>query len=177
MTTFPLRSLRLRPGEEHRGTVSIEIEPFVLGGLDYLPVPTVVEAALVIQRATTGDVLRLALTASFRGACMRCLEDAACEVSIDASEYHDGTSGADEDLGCEYVVEDRLELSLWARDAVAEALPDQILCRSDCAGLCGVCGKNLNDEPHVHDEEPVDTRWAALEALRDGALGERREAP
>jgi len=167
VTTFPLRSLRLRPGEEHRDTVSIEIEPFVLGGLSYLPMPPSVEAALVIQRATTGDLLRLALTSSFHGSCMRCLEDAACEVSVDAAEYHDATLGADEDLGCEYVVEDRLELSLWARDAIAEALPDQILCRSACAGLCAVCGKNLNDEPHVHEEAPVDTRWAALGALRD----------
>jgi uncharacterized protein len=174
MTTFPLRSLRLRPGEEQREAVSIEIEPFVLGGLDYLPEPTAVAAELAIQRATTGDVLRLALTARLRGPCMRCLEGAACDVTVDAHEYQDSNAAADEDLRSEYVVEDRVELSLWARDAIADALPDQILCRLDCAGLCGVCGKNLNSEPHVHEEEPVDTRWSALGALRDGLdRGER----
>ena len=60
-------------------------------------------------------------------------------------------------------------MSEWARDAVALALPDKILCRPDCAGLCGVCGKNLNDEPHAHEEQHGDPRWAALEALRDAA--------
>src|SRR5581483_11935148 len=53
-------------------------------------------------------------------------------------------------------------LSQWGRDAVALALPDKILCRPDCAGLCGECGKNLNDEPHTHDDAEPDPRWAAL---------------
>jgi uncharacterized metal-binding protein YceD (DUF177 family) len=30
-----------------------------------------------------------------------------------------------------------------------------------------VCGKNLNEEPHTHDEAPSDSRWAALESLRE----------
>jgi uncharacterized protein len=59
-----------------------------------------------------------------------------------------------------------LDLSAWARDAIALALPDKILCRADCAGLCPVCGKDLNVEPHAHEEAPADSRWAALEALR-----------
>jgi uncharacterized metal-binding protein YceD (DUF177 family) len=32
-----------------------------------------------------------------------------------------------------------------------------------------VCGRNLNDEPHEHEEVLADPRWAALEALRGGA--------
>jgi hypothetical protein len=50
----------------------------------------------------------------------------------------------------------------WARDALALALPTQIVCREDCAGLCAVCGENLNRSPdHAHEREP-DPRWAAL---------------
>jgi uncharacterized protein len=47
------------------------------------------------------------------------------------------------------------------------ALPDKILCREDCAGLCPVCGKNLNLEPHGHEGEETDPRWAGLAELRD----------
>ena len=47
------------------------------------------------------------------------------------------------------------------------ALPDKILCRPDCAGLCPVCGLDLNVEPHVHDEAEPDSRWAALAELKD----------
>jgi len=66
-----------------------------------------------------------------------------------------------------YIEADLLDVSAWARDAIALALPEKILCRESCAGLCGVCGKNLNDEPHTHEERHADPRWAALEALRD----------
>ena len=55
--------------------------------------------------------------------------------------------------------------STWARDAVALELPEQILCRPDCAGLCPVCGKDLNVEPHEHLERDPDPRWAALEGF------------
>src|SRR6266542_116233 len=49
-----------------------------------------------------------------------------------------------------------LDLAGWSRDAVALAPPDKILCRDDGAGLCPVCGKNLNYEPHTHEEERGD---------------------
>ena len=44
--------------------------------------------------------------------------------------------------------------------------PAQIVCREDCAGLCAVCGENLNRSPdHAHEREP-DPRWAALRELK-----------
>jgi len=66
-----------------------------------------------------------------------------------------------------YIEGNNLDVSAWARDLLALALPDKILCRPDCAGLCPVCGKNLNDEPHVHEDDETDPRWAALERLRN----------
>jgi uncharacterized protein len=66
----------------------------------------------------------------------------------------------------DYVHDDVLELSAWARDAFALQLPGKILHAPDCAGLCPVCGKDLNDEPHTHDELAGDPRWAALDELR-----------
>jgi uncharacterized protein len=43
-----------------------------------------------------------------------------------------------------------LDVERWVRDAVAEALPAQILCRRECRGLCPVCGANLNDAAGGH---------------------------
>ena len=167
MTRFPLRRLRLRPGEEHRDAVSIELEPFELGGLRYLPVPHEVESELTIVQATTGLDLRLAFDVRLHGPCMRCLTDAVVDISIDAREYHANEPGEAVELRSEYVVDDQLELTAWARDAIALALPDQILHAPDCAGLCPVCGKDLNVEPHTHADEEPDPRWSALEELRD----------
>jgi uncharacterized protein len=167
MTRFPLRRLRLRAGEEHREPVEIELEPFDLGGQRYLAVPQEVEADLTVVRATGGLDLRLAFDARLHGPCMRCLADAVVDIRVDAREYHAADAGAAEELRSEYVVEDQLELTAWARDAIALALPNQILHAPDCAGLCPVCGKDLNLEPHTHDERDADPRWSALAELRD----------
>jgi DUF177 domain-containing protein len=167
MTNFPLRRLRLRPGEEHRDAIAVQLEPFVLGGERYLAVPAAPEADVAIARATSGDVFRLRFETRIHGPCMRCLEDAVLDVEIDAQEYNAADGASDTELRTEYVVEDQLLLSTWARDAIALRLPEQIVCRADCAGLCPVCGKDLNREPHVHEDEVVDSRWGALEALKD----------
>ncbi len=168
MTRFPLRRLRLRAGEVHREPVEIELEPFELGGQRYQPVPHEVGSQLDVTQATTGLDLRLAFDVRLHGPCMRCLADAVVDVDIDAREYHAADAGAADALRREYVVDDdQLDLTAWARDAIALALPDQILHAADCAGLCPVCGKDLNVEPHTHDDETPDPRWAALEELRD----------
>jgi uncharacterized protein len=166
MTSFSLRQVKLRPGEQHRDELEVELSPLEYGGQRYLPVPEKVPAELEITRANTGTVFSLAFTARLFGPCYRCLGDAVLELPIRAREYQ-AESPDDEELTTEYVQGNMLEVSTWARDAIALALPDKILCRDDCAGLCSVCGKNLNDEPHTHEEEHVDPRWAALEALRE----------
>jgi uncharacterized protein len=167
VTRFPLRRLRLRPGEEQRDAVPIELEPFELGGQRYLPVPHEVDAVLTVAQATTGLDLRLTFDSRLHGPCMRCLADAVVDVHVDAREYHANDAGGADELRSEYVVDDQLELTAWARDAIALALPDQILHAPDCAGLCPVCGKDLNLEPHTQDDETPDPRWSALEELRD----------
>ena len=166
MTSFSVRQLKLRPGEEYRDELEVELPPFEFGGQRYVPVPEKVPAEFTVTRATTGMVFSLAFTTRLYGPCYRCLGDAVLEVPIRGREYQ-ATNPADEELATPYLVDDRLDVSGWARDAVVLALPDKILCRADCAGLCPVCGKNLNEEPHAHEEEHGDPRWAALEALKD----------
>jgi uncharacterized protein len=166
MTSFSVRQVKLRPGEEHREALDVELPAFEFGGQRYVPVPETVSAELAVTRAMTGTLFTLGFETRLHGPCYRCLGDAVLELPIRVSEYQASTPD-DEELTTPYLVDDMLEVSAWARDAVALALPDKILCRPDCAGLCAVCGKNLNDEPHEHDEELADPRWSVLEALRD----------
>jgi uncharacterized protein len=166
MTSFSLRQLKLRPGEEYRDELEVELPAFEFGGQRYVPVPEKVPAEFVVTRANTGTVFTLAFDARLHGPCYRCLGDAVLDVPIRVREYQ-ATTPEDDELTTPYVVDDRLDVSGWARDAVALALPDKILCRPDCAGLCPECGKNLNLEPHTHEEEHGDPRWAVLEALKD----------
>jgi uncharacterized protein len=166
MTTFDLRNARVRSGEEHREAVKVAIAPIELGGERYLSVPEEVPAELAVTRASTGWVFQLWFSVRLHGPCMRCLGDAVIEESLSLREYQ-ATSPESDELITPYLVDSRLDLSAWARDSLVLALPDKILCRPDCAGLCPVCGTDLNREPHTHDDEETDPRWAALERLRN----------
>ena len=166
MTSFSVRSIRLRPGDEYRDEQEVALEPVLLGGQRYLPVPATVQAELVVSRAQTGTVFELRFDTRLHGPCYRCLADAAIDLDIAGREYQ-ATSPDTDELRTPYLENDQLDLSAWARDALVLALPDKILCRPDCAGLCAVCGENLNERPHEHEDAPGDDRWAALAELRD----------
>jgi uncharacterized protein len=163
--SFDLATLRLASGEGRSLPVEIAVAPFELGGQRYEVLPPVIPAKLDVSRLThSGYALRLRLEASLHGPCMRCLEPAAPSFAVDAREVDQPRGG--EELASPYVVEEQLDLSAWARDALALTLPAQLLCREDCAGLCPTCGADLNaaGPEHRHEAEP-DPRWAKLREL------------
>lgn len=164
--TFDLGGLRLTSGEGRRLDLHVGIDPFELAGERYTVEPSVVPASLDISR-TTGDgyALRLRFEATLSGPCMRCLADAEPVFQIQAREV--SQPGEGEELESPYVQAGVVDLRAWARDALALAVPTQVLCRPDCAGLCPVCGADLNEAgpDHGHEQEP-DPRWAKLSELR-----------
>ncbi len=89
------------------------------------------------------------------------------DLPITAREYQAEQPDGLEELMTPYLDDELLDLSAWAHDALVLNLPDKILCRADCAGLCPVCGADLNAGPHTHEETEPDPRWAELAKLRD----------
>ena len=162
---FDLGRLGLTPGEGRRMDLHVHVDPFQYGGSRYAVDPELVPARLDISRTTgNGWALRLRFDATLDGPCMRCLETATPTFSVDSYEVHQPGAG-DAELLSPYMA-DELDLEAWARDALALALPAQLTCRPDCAGLCPQCGANLNEDPeHAHEREP-DPRWAKLSELR-----------
>ncbi|HEX4838395.1 MAG TPA: DUF177 domain-containing protein, partial [Solirubrobacteraceae bacterium] len=161
-----LGGLRLSAGEGRRLDLAVMIEPLKLGGERYGANPEQVPVRLDVSRMTgNGYALRLRFGATLVGACMRCLKDAALEIEIDAREVDRPHGG--EELSSPYVQDETLDLAGWARDALALALPAQVLCREDCAGLCPVCAAPLDEvgPEHRHERAP-DPRWAKLDELR-----------
>lgn len=160
-----LARLQLARGEGRRLEVGVAPGDFDLGGEPYATSPAQPDAVLDISRiASGGYALRLRFGIQLDGRCMRCLEPARPRIEIDVREV-DQPGGGDE-LSSPYVGEGEvLDVRQWARDSLVLALPTQVLCREDCAGLCPVCGKDLNSEPHEHEREP-DPRWAKLRELK-----------
>jgi uncharacterized protein len=166
-TIIDLDRLSLSHGEGTRLDLELRLDPLALGGQEYELEPGPVPVRLDVSRPSRGYAFRLRFPLSVQGPCMRCLETASLETEVEAREI-DQRETDDEELRSPYVEHDRLDLGRWAHDAAVLALPTQILCRTDCAGLCPVCGEPLNDaEPDAHEHESgPDPRWAKLKDLK-----------
>jgi uncharacterized protein len=157
----------LRAGEGRRLDLEVDPGQLRLGGESYEVAGDSVAARLDISRTAAAYAVRMRFTAQVSGPCMRCLEAADVGVEVDAREV-DQPGTEDEELRSPYIQDDELELGAWAHDALALALPLQLLCRLDCRGLCPVCGVSLNEiDPadHRHESEP-DPRWAKPRELK-----------
>ncbi|MHB8656927.1 MAG: YceD family protein [Solirubrobacteraceae bacterium] len=164
--SFDLGALRLGAGEGRSLDLFAACDPLDLGGESYRVSPELVPVRLDFSRMTgDGYAMRLRLQATIEGPCMRCLEPAAPVFKIDTREV--SQPGGSEDLASPYVADAGLDLRGWVRDALALAVPTTILCRQDCAGLCPICGADLNRAApgHGHRRAP-DPRWSKLSEIR-----------
>ena len=110
--------------------------------------------------------------------CSRCLSDFTFLVKGDLKLHFtprdENSKPADEieltsqDVEQEFYDEDRIDLAYPVRDLILLSLPQVILCREDCAGLCPECGTNLNKNKCVcKNEGSGDPRLAVLQQLKD----------
>ncbi len=162
---FDLARLRLTSGEARRFSLVVPLVPIELSGQRYAIRSGEVRADLSISRMTSGGhALRMGFAAPLSGPCMRCLQAAELAVEVETREVDQ--PGDVEELDSPYVEAGTVDLAAWTRDALVLGLPERILCRPDCAGLCAVCGADINENPgHAHEREP-DPRWAKLDELR-----------
>jgi uncharacterized protein len=163
--TYDLGPLHLRAGEGRTLDLEVTLDDFELGAERYSVTPSPVPVRLDVSRMNHGGTaMRLRLSATLHGPCMRCLEPAAPVYEVDAREVDQPGEGPE--LDSPYVEHDVVDVAAWARDALALALPAQLLCKDDCLGLCPECGIDLNtaDPGHAHEKAP-DPRWAALREI------------
>jgi uncharacterized protein len=162
--SFDVGRLGLSSGEGRSLDLVVPVDAFEFGGQRYEIEGGDVDARLDVSHTVSGYAFRVRFGAALEGPCVRCLETADQRVEVDAREIDQ--PGGGEELTSPYYDEGHLDMRAWARDALALALPTQIVCMADCAGLCAVCGENLNRSPdHAHEREP-DPRWAALRELK-----------
>jgi len=155
------------PGYRKRISLRAEV-PGLDAGLSH--------AAPDVQFDLTGEAIEggIWITGTIAGRysaeCRRCLVPIDREYTFQAAELYRPAGDAWEEG---YVIkEETIDLAPLVRDTVLLNLPQNPLCRPDCAGLCSVCGRSLNDDPHTHGPE-VDARWSALKDLGgpNGPLG------
>lgn len=182
MDKVDLDSLGLTYGDARQVQGEIEPQEVLLGGQDYSPQPERCDFRLDVSRTSTGYALRLRFEVALAGPCYRCLEPARVVVRVDVREVdqppepmpartpaeeeeEDEVSAAE--LESPYVESGVLDLASWSHDALILSLPNQIVCQSDCLGLCAYCGESLNGaSPEAHDHgQNNDPRWSRLREL------------
>ncbi len=102
--------------------------------------------------------------------CRRCLKDVDVKVREDAhfifsSEGED--SADDPDVFPFDANAPKLDMRPAVREAWLLAVPQFVLCREDCKGLCATCGIDLNTGTCEHSQVKTDSRWDSLRAVRD----------
>lgn len=110
------------------------------------------------------DVVYLELNVSFMfcGFCDRCAEKLEKEFSftIERIVVEQLENEKEDD---DYIIVKNRELDLddLVNEEVALSLPNKLLCKDDCKGLCQKCGANLN-ERQCDCKSDIDPRMEAL---------------
>lgn len=116
------------------------------------------------------DVVYLDLNVRFDffGVCDRCAEDFEKEYSFDIHKIAVEKLENDDDDFDDFVVVEgcKLDLDDFIYQEIQLFLPQKMLCKDDCKGICQQCGKNLN-EGSCDCKKEVDPRMAALLQLLD----------
>ena len=107
--------------------------------------------------------------------CGRCLKEfESCFKSFFEVHYRpqgeeapsEGEEFSEGQLEVVYFDGECLDIADQVRQTVLLSVPMRALCRDDCRGLCGGCGRNLNLESCQCQEPPADSRWDALKKLK-----------
>ena len=107
--------------------------------------------------------------------CSRCLEpfrwpvDEPFELTYQPRGAHTDEHEreiADADFSAAFYENDEIDLEQLIRERIEMSMPMKPLCRSDCQGLCAVCGTNLNRATCNCKRDWEDPRLAALKQLR-----------
>lgn len=106
-----------------------------------------------IVRAGVRYIIDGGLSGAFFSRCDRCLETYCRELDLNfrlfiSSNYPEEAEGevelSEDDLSVQFIKGDEVELNDIIKEQIYLSLPIKSLCRADCAGLCPVCGTNLN---------------------------------
>ena len=146
---------------------------------DDLRLAAPIQGEVRLSRTGRSILARADLETALEARCSRCLQPISTRISVEIDEEAlpsiDFESGQPVDMSAEpdaLRLDEHHELHLDGpiRDAISLAEPIAPLCREDCAGLCSVCGADLNSAgAHQHDEDDIDPRLARLAEWRDGS--------
>jgi len=134
------------------------------------------DVLLALKVRKDGDKCRVSgqINSRLSLSCCRCLElfEMPGNIEIDLlylpqdSNWREAEKEiSEDDLTAAYYQNNEINFSEMVREQFQLILPMKPLCRSDCLGLCALCGLNLNEQRCSCKAEWQDTRFAELAKL------------
>lgn len=157
------------PGSRRHVAVKLPIADLAVDGLTVVdarvPADATVDVDVELEALSDGVVVTGDISAPWDAECRRCLSAARGTLTPHVRELYRVAPQPDDDA---FPIEnEQLDLARLVAEALMLDLPLAPLCRPDCAGLCPVCGVDLNEGDCGCERTVSDPRWAALDALRD----------
>jgi len=99
--------------------------------------------------------------------CRRCLVPVSVRIAAHVEVLFTAEDPGDDPATYRIELEAAdLVLDEMVREELLLAVPEFVLCREGCRGLCATCGKELNEGPCSCEPE-VDPRWDVLRKLEN----------
>ncbi len=152
-----------RPGTER--VLECPIAPPELGLADErFLADDVIDVRLRLESLTDGIVVLGTIDVPWHGVCRRCLRDLSEVATCDVEELYQTVVTNPEAFE---IVDNQLDLLPLVREVALLDAPSAPLCRPDCAGLCPICGTDLNETQCDCVAPVVESQWAVLDQLKE----------
>ena len=152
-----------RPGTERVIETSLTAADLGLDDERFRP-DDIVTATLRLESMSDGIVVTGDIDVPWHGTCRRCLKvlDEHTVSPVDEL-YQTVVTNPD----AFEIIGDQLDLTSMVRELALLDAPNAPLCRPDCAGLCPICGTDLNEGSCSCEAPALGSPWDALDQLRD----------
>jgi uncharacterized protein len=128
-----------------------------------------VEGSMTLTRTNRGILIKGTVTVTIEGTCNRCLEPAITRTRLDIVEevlqdntLSGGLSSPNRSENYSIYSNQILDLNEIIDQYARLATPMKLLCQPDCAGICPLCGHNLNQGTCTCASQAQDPRWIKL---------------
>ena len=126
-----------------------------------------VKGRLTLWRTEKEVLVRGTLFVDIDLECGRCLSPTPTTLRLEVEErFRPASAGAPQDEQVFPIDADKeIDLRPALHDLTVLSVPMHVVCRPDCAGLCSVCGQDLNEGACDCETQEIDPRLVALKAL------------
>ena len=151
-----------RPGAERTIDVGLTTSELGLADARFTP-DDEVKVHLQLESLSDGIVVQGTIDVPWHGVCRRCLRPLSEHTESQVDELYQSVVTNPDAFE---IVGDQLDLMPMVRELALLDAPEAPLCRPDCAGLCPVCGVDLNETTCGCETPAQSSPWDVLDQLK-----------